>query len=85
MLISKEPKTFFIMNKFFLNVINEEPLSKVSLDEIKGGLGCVCNSGSSFNCTCFGNDDANSCTCNNSASYSCSTFKIKDPDKEDLN
>lgn len=55
---------------FFLKVLHEEPLDKVSLEAIKGG-DCTCNGGScnqycasNGNCTCDGLSCYNYCKCN---------------------
>lgn len=48
---------FTMSHDFFLKVINEETISEVSLDELKGGATCTCNNGATFSCSSFG------CTC----------------------
>lgn len=40
------------MDKFILKVLHEEPLDKLSLEEIKGGETCICNTTSRGNLTC---------------------------------
>lgn len=51
------------MKKYFLKVINEEPLSNVELSELKGGASCTCNGSYIFTCSC--NTTMSDCTCNN--------------------
>lgn len=59
------------MDKFFLKVLHEEPLDRLNLESIKGGLTCLCNSGNLV-CDCKGGDlcsclksNIHDCPCNN--------------------
>ena len=57
------------MDKFFLKVLHEEPLDKLTLESIKGGSwGCACNNGSLI-CDCF-NSLIALCPCN-ATSFQC--------------
>lgn len=58
------------MGKFFIKVLHEEPISKLTLADIKGGFNCTCNGGATFVCSCNG-DSTYHCTCNGEKSYSC--------------
>lgn len=58
------------MDKFFLEILHEEPLSDFSLENIKGGLSCDCNAGAT-DCNCNGNCDH--CKCNGVGSTKCSS------------
>lgn len=58
---------YFHMRNYFLKVFHEEPLSKLSLEELKGGTTCTCNSQSSFSCSCY--STSSNCTCNEASSY----------------
>jgi hypothetical protein len=63
------------MLKDFLLVLHEEPISKLTLNELKGGGLCNCNGeGASFSCGC-NNGATYECSCN-SASLTCSCNSI---------
>lgn len=55
------------MGKYILKVIHEEPISVMTLEQLRGGATCTCNAGSSFNCKCVG--ASNYCACNATSSF----------------
>ncbi len=63
------------MDKFFLKVLNEEPLELMTLEQLKGGDNtCTCNNSSKFVCSCHsGNLE---CTCNSASKYICNPLTI---------
>ena len=75
------------MDKFFLKVLHEEPLDKLTLESIKGGAQCICNNGS-LTCACMSSpsyvrpcncnteNGLNPCSCNNQ-SLSCDELSIE--------
>jgi hypothetical protein len=58
------------MKQLYLKVLHEEPIDKLTLSEIRGGLSCICN-GSSFNCSCYTGAKTYQCTCNDTSGFSC--------------
>lgn len=67
-------------NDFFLKVLHEEPIDKVSLEAIKGGrFTCTCFGGATFNCNCYNTDQNTlSCVCfGEGTSYTCTGIGIK--------
>ncbi len=68
------------MSSMFINVFHEEPLDKMSLEAIKGGAGCICNGGATFNCECYGSNNFD-CICNGQgSSFSCKVVKFVEPE-----
>ncbi len=67
------------MGKFSIKVLHEEPISRLSLTDIKGGFSCTCDADATFNCTCDSgsqydckcNGSTFSCTCHNGGNYAC--------------
>lgn len=65
------------MESFFLKILHEEPLDKLTLESIKGGDSCICFDGASYTCTCHGGlAKSFSCTCNGDVtSFTCTCNK----------
>jgi len=62
------------MDKFFLKVLHEEPLDKLTLEEIKGGFSSECGI---FSCKCnsvFNCKDNTTCGCNDTYMKPCFTL-----------
>lgn len=64
---------------FFLKVLHEEPLDRVSLEAIKGGQTiCMCFGGATFSCTCYDTESAALiCVCYGNAKLTCTAVGMK--------
>lgn len=62
----------------FINIFNEEPMDKLTLESLKGGDTCTCNGSAKFICTCYGGTEfIPSCTCDGATvTFECSTFSV---------
>lgn len=60
------------MDKFFLKVLHEEPLDRLTLESIKGGLECKCYGKATLTCSCF--KSLVSCDCFGGSDLDCLVF-----------